>query len=211
MVRSRIYGLYAVTPDAQDTAALALKVRQAVEGGARALQYRNKSSGARARHEQAQALLAICRGARVPMIVNDDVELALSIGADGVHIGREDGDIALVRKRAGKNLLLGVSCYNRIELALAAVELGADYVAFGSAFSSPTKPAAVHAPLELFREARGSLAVPIVAIGGITPQNGRLLIDAGADAVAVISALFDAPDVGAAATAFDQLFTERDS
>lgn len=210
-MRSRIYGLYAVTPDTRDSEALALRVRQAIEGGARVLQYRNKTSGAPGRRAQAQALLAICRAARVPMIVNNDLELALSIGADGVHIGREDGEVALARARAGKNLLLGVSCYNRIELALAAVEFGADYVAFGSAFSSPTKPAAVHAPLELFREARASLAVPIVAIGGITPQNARLLIDAGADAVAVISALFDAPDVRAAAAAFDRLFSERDS
>jgi thiamine-phosphate pyrophosphorylase len=127
---------------------------------------------------------------RVPFIVNDDIDLALTCGADGVHLGSEDGDLAAARKRLGDKVL-GVSCYDSLDAARAAVAAGADYIAFGSVFASPTKPSAVRAPLSLFAEAR-SLGVPMVAIGGITLENAPQLLAAGADAVAVISDLFDA-------------------
>lgn len=208
---ARIRGLYAVTPDEPDTGRLLAMVGEALQGGARAVQYRNKPADARLRLAQVEALLALCRGAGAPLIVNDDLDLALAAGADGVHLGQDDGDLALARTRLGPGRLLGASCYNRLTLALAAADQGADYVAFGSAFRSPIKPSAVHAPLELFRSARARLAVPIVAIGGITPQNARQVIDAGADALAVITALFGERDVRAAAAAFARLFSTGES
>jgi thiamine-phosphate pyrophosphorylase len=204
-------GLYALTPDLADTAALVGLVGKAIEGGATAVQYRNKSAAPALRHGQAAALVALCRPARVPLIVNDDVELAIAIDADGAHLGSEDGDLARARQRLGPHRLLGASCYNRVELAQAAESAGADYVAFGAAFSSPTKPAAVHAPLALFRAARRALAVPVVAIGGITVGNAPALVAAGVDAIAVITALFDTEDVAARARALQDLFTRIES
>jgi thiamine-phosphate pyrophosphorylase len=147
----------------------------------------------------------LCRPAQVPLIVNDDLELAIALDADGAHLGRDDGDLAEARRRLGPRRLLGASCYNRLELARMAVATGADYVAFGSAFASPTKPGAVRAPLELFREARRALPVPIVAIGGITVENARELLAAGVDAIAVITALFGADDVERRAREFRSL------
>ena len=199
-------GLYAVTPDEPDIGLLTRKVRQALAGGARVLQYRNKSASAAQRREQGAALLALCREARIPLIINDDLDLVGAIGADGLHLGRDDVPIAVARVRLGKDKLLGVSCYDRFELALAASEAGADYVAFGSAFPSATKPGVTRAPLSLYREARARLDSPIVAIGGITTENAPSVIEAGADAVAVISALFDAPDIETAARDFSRLF-----
>jgi len=202
-------GLYAVTPDEPDTEVLKRKVRKALAGGARIVQYRNKSANAGLRLEQGAELLALCRKAGAPLIVNDDLDLALAIGADGLHLGREDTAIAAARAKLGGGRLLGVSCYDRLELALAARSAGADYVAFGSAFPSETKPGATLAPLGLYREAKALLDSPIVAIGGITPENAHAVIEAGADAVAVISALFGAPDIEAAARRFDLLFQKK--
>jgi thiamine-phosphate pyrophosphorylase len=206
-----VAGLYAITPEDADTARLARKVQAALAGGASLIQYRSKSPDAAARRAQGERLLGVCKRAGAPLIVNDDLELALAIGADGVHLGRDDGDVAAARARLGADRLLGVSCYDRLDLAIAAVAEGADHVAFGSAFASPTKPEAVRAPLALFAQARARLRVPIVAIGGITPENARLVIEAGADAVAVITAVFDAQDVAAAAAAFRSLFQRRKS
>jgi thiamine-phosphate pyrophosphorylase len=205
----RITGLYAVTPDDPDTETMARKVRQALAGGADVVQYRNKSAKAALRRAQATTLLGLCRTAGVPLVINDDLELALSIGADGVHLGQNDADLTTARARLGKKRLLGASCYDRLDLALVARERGADYVAFGSAFPSSTKPAAVRAPLALYGAAKARIDLPVVAIGGITHQNAREVIAAGADAVAVISALFDAPDVMAAALGFRECFRER--
>lgn len=199
-------GLYAITPDELDTGELARKVSMALAGGARMVQYRNKSADAMLRREQGAALLALCRAAGVPLIVNDDVDLAESLGADGLHLGREDLSIAAARTRLGEHRLLGASCYDRLDLAVNARSAGADYVAFGSAFPSTTKPGATPAPLSLLREARARVACPIVAIGGITRENAHAVIEAGADAVAVISALFDAPDVARRAREFANLF-----
>ena len=204
-----VRGLYAVTPDEPDMGSLTRKVRKALAGGARILQYRNKSANAAVRREQGTALLALCRDARIPFVINDDLDLARAIGADGLHLGRDDVSIAVARAQLGEDKLLGVSCYDRLELAVAAREAGADYVAFGSAFPSSTKPEATRAPLSLYREARARLDLPIVAIGGITTENAHNVIEAGADAVAVISALFDSPDIEAAARGFSRLFDKK--
>lgn len=202
-------GLYAITPDARDSRSLVERVRVAMEAtaprGWAALQYRNKRAGAAQRETEARALAALCRECGVPLIVNDDVDLALAVGADGVHIGRGDGDLAVVRTRIG-NRLLGASCYDSLDGARRAVAAGADYIAFGSVFPSPTKPDAVRAPLNLFRPAR-ALGVPLAAIGGITLENAADVIRAGADCVAVISALFEAPDIRERARAFTDLFS----
>jgi thiamine-phosphate pyrophosphorylase len=192
----KLRGLYAITPEG---AGVVDKARQALEGGIALLQYRQKN---RTSLEEARALLALARRHGVPFIVNDDVELALEIGADGVHLGGEDGDLAAARSKL-KGKLLGASCYNRPELAQAALAAGADYIAFGSVFSSPTKPGAVRAPLSLFEN---KLSKPVCAIGGITLQNAAQVIAAGADMVAVISDLFDAPDIARRAAAYRKLF-----
>ena len=203
-----ISGLYAVTPQCADTAVLLDKVRQALEGGAQLVQYRDKSHDVALRHEQASELLALCREFGVALIINDDLRLASLVGADGVHLGREDSSLREARLILGPGKIVGVSCYNDLQQAIAAQQGGADYVAFGSFFASPTKPAAVPAPLELLRLARHELSVPLVAIGGITLDNAGLLIAAGADALAVISAVFDSPDIRAAASGFTELFTK---
>ncbi|OGA23160.1 MAG: thiamine-phosphate diphosphorylase [Betaproteobacteria bacterium RIFCSPLOWO2_02_FULL_67_26] len=205
-MKPRISGLYAVTPDLADTAELLAKVEAALAGGARVLQYRNKSAGAALRLEQGRALLARCRERRVPLIINDDLDLAAELDADGLHLGSGDGALAAARLRLGPGKLLGASCYNRLDNALAAARDGADYVAFGGFFPSSVKPGAVRAPLALLQEAKQRLALPVVAIGGITPDNAPQLIAAGADGVAVISAVFGVPDIRAAARLFDALF-----
>ncbi|MBZ0142493.1 MAG: thiamine phosphate synthase, partial [Rhodocyclaceae bacterium] len=180
-------GLYAVTPDLADTADMLRRAEQVLLGGVRLVQYRNKPADAALRREQAAALLALCRRHGARLVVNDDLPLALSLGADGVHLGREDGDLAAARAVLGAGRLLGVSCYDELERAREAKRVGADYVAFGSFFASPTKPAAVRAPLGLPAAAKAELGLPVCAIGGITLQNAPQLIDAGADLLAVIS------------------------
>jgi thiamine-phosphate pyrophosphorylase len=203
-------GLYAITPEEPDTDLLLMLVRAALAGGAAAVQYRSKDASRALRRDQARALAELCRAHRAPLIVNDDVDTANEAGADGVHLGTDDGDLVAARRQLGPDKLLGASCYDRLDLALAAKEAGADYVAFGSVFASPTKPGAVRAPLALFAEARRAVGLPLVAIGGITPANAHLVIAAGADALAVISAVFAAPDVTARASEFQRLF-ERPS
>jgi thiamine-phosphate pyrophosphorylase len=189
-------GLYAITPQGVDTG----KVRLALEGGVSLLQYRNKQRD----RAHAAAVVGLARQFAIPVIINDDIELALELDAAGVHLGRDDGDLRKARERL-KGKLLGASCYNDVRLARAAVDAGADYVAFGSVFSSPTKPAAVRAPLSLFKDAR-ALGVPLCAIGGITLQNAAELVAAGADMLAVISDLFEARDVRSRAADYGKLF-----
>ena len=205
-------GLYAITPDlppaapARDDQRLIEAVALAIGGGARLVQYRAKGLTPGRRRTQAAALVELCAAAAVPLIINDDVELALAVGAAGVHLGRDDGDPAAARARLGADALIGVSCYDSLGLALAAAAAGADYCAFGSFFPSTVKPAAVRPAPDLLTRARARLTVPLVAIGGITPQNGGLLIAAGADLLAVITGVFAAPDIAAAARAYSQLF-----
>jgi thiamine-phosphate pyrophosphorylase len=191
-----VRGLYAITPEGPG---LLEKVRAALEGGIALLQYRRKGGT----HIEANNVLNLARDYRVPLIINDDVELALAIGAGGAHLGRDDGDLSHARRKL-KGKVLGASCYDRLDLARAAVAAGADYVAFGSVFASPTKPGAVRAPLSLFKN---DLGVPKCAIGGITLANAPELIAAGADLLAVITDLFDAPDIAARARAYGKLFT----
>jgi thiamine-phosphate pyrophosphorylase len=201
-----ISGLYAVTADEPDDAKLTAQVHAALAGGARLVQYRNKRADAALRHRQAKALLSLCRRHGVPLIINDHAELALEIGADGLHLGSEDGSIAAARERLGADCIIGASCYNRLHNARKAQQAGANYVAFGSFFSSSVKPGAVHAPLALLGEAKWELRLPVVAIGGIDRANASQLIAAGADCLAVISALFTAPDIRLAAQELSALF-----
>jgi len=201
-----VRGLYAITPEVADTGLLVRQVSAALDGGARLVQYRNKNGSAALRVEQARALKAVCSARGAPLIVNDHLDVALEIDADGVHLGREDGAASAARQALGPHKLVGISCYGSIERARAAQREGADHVAFGSFFASRVKPGAVRAPIALLEQAKAELEVPIVAIGGITSENGGALVDAGADALAVISAIFDAPDIAASAARFGPLF-----
>lgn len=206
--RRAIKGLYAITPDEPDTAKLLQQVEQALRGGASILQYRNKRADAALQLAQAVALRQLTRQYGATFIVNDDVQLARTVSADGVHLGATDGDIAVARGVLGKGRLIGASCYNRAPLAVEAVRQGADYVAFGAFFPSSVKPDAVAADVSVLRNAHNALKVPIVAIGGITLENGSQLVAAGADALAVISALWQAEDVAQAAKDFTHLFEQ---
>jgi thiamine-phosphate pyrophosphorylase len=207
---SLIRGLYAITPEIADTPRLLEQVQQAIDGGVTVLQYRAKTLAPALREAQAQALALRCKRQGVALIINDDIALARACNAAGVHLGRDD--IASWNKEASeskRSLLVGVSCYDSLELALDAQRAGASYVAFGSFFPSRTKPHAVRAPLSLLREARRRLEIPIVAIGGIELDEVETLIEAGAHAVAVISALFEAPDISEAARQFNHHFKGR--
>ena len=199
-------GVYAITSDTADTARLLAQVEAALAGGVAAVQYRDKSDDVARRHEQASELVALCRRFGVPLIVNDDLRLADLADADGVHLGRDDGSVREARIILGKGKFIGASCYQSLDLAQAAQAAGADYVAFGSFFASPTKPAAPRASLDLLRAAAALIRLPLVAIGGITLANAAPLIDAGADSLAVLSALFDAADIRASARDLNQLF-----
>jgi thiamine-phosphate pyrophosphorylase len=209
--RFGLRGLYAITPETDDDDALRKAVAAAIDGGARLVQYRSKAAPPRDRLAQAGALLALCRARGVPLVVNDDIELAFALGADGIHLGRDDGDPREARKRL-PGAILGVSCYDDPELAVAAEGAGADYVGIGSVFASPTKPHAARAGIATLALARSRVRIPIAAIGGITASNAADAVAAGADMLAVISALFDAPDVAAAARALSMPFdTEPDT
>lgn len=203
-------GLYVIT-DAQllPGARLLEGVRAAILGGAVTVQYRDKGKDAQQRREQAEALVTLCRALGAVFIINDDPALAAAVRADGVHLGKDDAAFQAARALLGPEAIIGVSCYDSLARAREAQALGADYVAFGSFFPSVTKPKAVPAPLSLLTEAHASLTVPVVAIGGITPENGPALVDAGADALAVISGVFGAADIRAAALQYRQLFANR--
>ena len=202
-----ISGLYAITPEINDTGTLLVAVRAAIEGGARIVQYRNKHAAQAKRLEHAIGLSAVCLKFGAMFIINDDVALALQVDADGVHLGKSDGDLVKARKRLGPQRLLGASCYDDLALAQAACDAGADHIAFGSVFASPTKPDAIRAPHSLFADARlRGIRCPMVAIGGITVDNASAVIAAGASATAVISDLFDAADIRARAQQFSAWF-----
>ena len=206
MIRPRILGLYAITPEAADTASLLAMTRQALVGGARLIQYRSKTDDVALRLEQAQSLARLCAEFDVPFIINDYPDLALEVDADGVHLGKGDAPITQARRKLGPGKIIGISCYERLEHAVEAERQGADYVAFGAFFASVTKPDAVSAPPDLLRHAKQKLRIPIVAIGGIIPENAGELIRQGADAVAVSNALFNARHIGSAAEKFSLLF-----
>ncbi len=205
----KISGLYAITPEESDTAILLSQVRQALQGGARILQYRNKLGSAALRLEQAGALRALTEEHCALMIINDDVMLAKQVNADGVHLGCKDGSIAAARLVLGCKKIIGVSCYNQLNLAHQAADQGADYLAFGAFFSSKVKPDAPCATFDLLRQARREIHLPLVAIGGISVENGASVLSAGASALAVISALFGASDIRLAASQFTILNTHN--
>ena len=202
----QIKGLYAVTPDILNTELLCEKVARALQGGASMVQYRNKAADAGLRLRQATALLALCRSFNVPLIINDHLDLCAQIDADGLHLGVTDCDLGAARRLLGEHKILGASCYNRLDLAVQAEAAGASYAAFGACFSSNTKPNTVNAPLSLFTEAKQTVAIPLVAIGGITLENAAQAILAGASAIAVVGALFGADDIASASQQFDHLF-----
>jgi len=198
-------GLYAITDGPRPD--LHAAVERALEGGATIVQYRDKTGDGERRRAESADLLALCRRFGVPLIINDDVELAAIVRADGVHLGEHDGDIDAARTRLGATAVIGVSCYDSLDRARQLAAAGADYLAFGAYFPSPTKPLARHARTDLLRDAR-ALGLPLVAIGGITPDNAQPLIEAGADFVAAISGVFATADPRAAARRYANLFTK---
>jgi thiamine-phosphate pyrophosphorylase len=197
-------GLYAITDGNADD--LVARTAAAIAGGARIIQYRDKSSDPQRRATEAAALLTVCHAAQVPLIINDDIELAVTVGADGVHLGRDDADLGSARERMGGLAIIGISCYDDLAAAQAAETAGADYVAFGRFFPSRSKPNASGAPLSILSQARHMLQLPVVAIGGITPDNGDALVQAGADMLAAIEGVFGATDITEAARAYARLF-----
>jgi len=202
-----IAGLYAIADTRYlDPTTLPDAVRAAIDGGARIIQFRDKGDDRSARERHARALATLCHGAGVMYLINDDVALAQRVRADGVHLGGADAPLAEARAALGPHAVIGISCYNELARAQRAERGGADYVAFGSFFASRTKPQAVRADIDLLRQARALLRVPIVAIGGITPENAAPLIATGADALAAIEGVFAQADVRAAAAAYARLF-----
>ena len=202
-----IKGLYVVTPDVLEVDLLCAKVQSALIGGASLVQYRNKFADKQLLLMQATALLVLCRSYGVPLIINDHLDLCARIDADGLHLGATDSDLGAARRLLGPDKIIGASCYNWFELALQAQDAGASYVAFGACFPSETKPNAVHAPLSLISQAKQTLSIPVVGIGGITLDNAPLVIEAGADAVAVITDVFYDDDIQDISRRYSQLFT----
>lgn len=200
-------GLYAITDSVcTPPATLCRQVAGAIEGGAVVIQYRDKQADGQQRRERAAALLQVCRERQVPLLINDDIELAAALQADGVHLGETDGSAAAARARLGPRALIGVSCYNRLERAAQACREGADYLAFGRFYPSRSKPGAVLADPGLLTRARHELPLPVVAIGGITPENGALLVAAGANLLAAIEGVFCQSDPAASAARYCALF-----
>lgn len=191
-------GLYGITdatllpPERLESA-----VEAALANGLSLLQYRNKHGSQADKERQAHRLVQLCHRYQVPCLVNDDVDLCLQSGADGVHLGQHDQALVDARRQLGEHHIIGVSCHNSVQLALAAEARGADYVAFGRFFPSHSKPDAPAAELATLTRAREQLSVPVVAIGGINAENGRFLIQAGADMLAVIHSLFGTDNVAA--------------
>ncbi len=204
-------GLYVITDThLQAPEKLTAAVELAIQGGAKLVQYRDKSSDRHTQLLQGKQLVALCNQYRVPLIVNDDVALAKEIGAAGVHLGRDDTNLKDARAQLGKQAIIGISCYNQGSLALAAANAGADYIAFGRFFASHTKPDAVTAPTSLLKQARQDLNVPVTAIGGITPGNAPRLIEAGATMLAVVRGVFAQKDIKRAAQKYVELFRNQE-
>lgn len=207
-------GLYALTPDDNLLPRLSALVESALKGGVKWVQYRNKIAPAPLRRAQAAELLRICHAHGAKLIVNDDIWLAIEIGADGAHLGRDDlpgGSLTTARDALGPRRILGVSCYDDIARAEVAVDAGADYIAVGSVFASATKPDAAQASLDIVAEAKRRFKTPVVAIGGITTRNAPQVIEAGADMIAVLTDLFDAMDIKKQAEKFQKLFKDTQS
>ncbi len=199
-------GLYLVTPNWDDTEKLILATDAALGAGAALVQYRHKEAGPDLRKEQATALLALCRRHGRPLVINDHVDLCQAIDADGVHLGHTDGGVREARTLLGKDKIVGASCYGELALARAAVEAGASYVAFGGFYPSPVKKYTFVTPPEMLDQARAEFSLPIVVIGGMTPNNAAPLVARGIDLVAAITSVYGSRDPGAAARAFGALF-----
>ena len=208
MRNPRINGLYAITPELENTGDLLDKTRQVLEGGAQLVQYRNKSANRILLREQAGLLLQLCREYTVPLIINDYLDLTIEIGADGLHVGQHDAAIAKARNQLGDNKIIGASCYNNLGLALQAEKEGVDYVAFGAFFPSLTKPNTVSVTMNLIGEAKNKITVPIVGIGGIRLTNAKKVIQSGCIAIAVCNDLFQSGNIKAKAAQYAQLFAE---
>lgn len=206
MTTAPIAGLYAIIDTALIEQAPLDAAEQVIQGGARVLQYRDKKGSGSVRLQQAQELQQLCQHHGVPLLINDDVELARAVNAAGVHLGRSDAGLLAARTLLGPSKIIGISCYNELQRAQDMAQQGADYIAFGSFYASHTKPGAVHAPLSLLTEAKKTISVPLVAIGGITPEHTAELIEAGADAVAVINDIFASNDYYKAARQYAMLF-----
>jgi len=208
-----LYGLYVITPCSSiqplPTPDLIDKVQFAIEGGARIVQYREKYLPVAVRREQAHELKTLCERYEVIFLINDDVTIAAEVGAHGVHLGQGDRSLGEARDALGESAIIGITCHNQLSLALAAQQQGADYVAFGRFFSSSTKPQAVGADIELLHRAKSELSIPIACIGGITVENAKLLISAGADMLAVVNAVFGADDIQQAARQLTDCFASR--
>ena len=201
-------GTYLIThPCEGGPVALQAIVAEALDGGVRLVQYRDKGMDQARREAEARALLVVCQAHRVPLLINDDIALAAATGAAGVHLGQDDRQVAEARAALGPDSIVGVTCHADLALARAAADAGASYVAFGRFFPSTSKPAAPPAPLAVLREARCRLNLPLVAIGGITPANGQVLLDAGADMLAVIHGIMGADDPRQASSDYARLFT----
>ncbi|MDD2883727.1 MAG: thiamine phosphate synthase [Dechloromonas sp.] len=208
MPPAELRGLYAITPEAADGRQWLADIEAALAGGCRVLQYRDKTQAMPERVARAHALRALTRRFAASLLINDDLALCQLVDADGVHLGQDDGNLGHARLLLGPARWLGASCYADFNAAQAAQQAGADYVAFGAAYPSPTKPTAAHAPVDLFFQAKSALTVPICAIGGITVANAPRLIAAGASLIAVITDLFSAPDIAARAAQYQRLFEE---
>ena len=201
-----IKGLYAITPDMADLNTLIQKTQLAIEGGAFMVQYRSKIQDRDVKMQQCAAILRLCREYKIPCIVNDDVDMCRILEADGVHLGEKDDNIADVRRILGEDAIIGSSCYDQLNRAKQAQNEGASYVAFGAMFETLTKPNAPRATLELLREAKSQIQIPIVAIGGITMNNAHDVIETGIDAIAVINSLFEAKTIKETAETFSKMF-----
>jgi len=207
-MRIKLRGLYAVTPEQPDGDRLLAEVDAALAGGCRLLQYRDKTSPMPERVARARALRQLSRRHGARLLINDDLALALLVDADGVHLGANDGNLLAARALLGPGKILGASCYADFATAHQASAAGADYVAFGAVYPSPTKPKATTAAVELFFQAKTALTAATCAIGGITVDNAPPLLAAGVDLLAVITDLFSAPDIEARARQYQRLFEE---
>lgn len=202
-----LHGLYAITDETlMPDRDFLFKAEQALRGGASLIQYRDKTGSREKRLAQASALKNLCEHHNVLLIINDDIELARTVQAHGVHLGSEDSSIHDARRQLGPDAVIGVSCYDQLELALAAEKAGADYLAFGAFFPSVTKPEARAASLELLTAAKQQLHTPICTIGGITAENAGTLVDNGANMTAVITDLFASDDIHRTASQISRLF-----
>jgi thiamine-phosphate pyrophosphorylase len=190
-------GVYAITDSKllSTDELLLIKVTAALKGGARVVQYRDKSADKKKRFRQASALFNLCAIYNVPLIINDDIELALAINADGVHLGQQDMSLTQARKLLGAHKIIGITCHDSVTLAKHAEQDGANYVAFGACFLSSTKPSATIIPHALLIEAKSQLRIPIVAIGGINSENATQIIATGVDMIAIVNDVFDHDDV----------------